>query len=283
MISIITHSGSFHSDELFAIALIKKFISSNVDIIRTRDESVLKKGTSDSNVWVVDVGRGYDEKLKNFDHHQRDFTKMWPKTNIPYSSCGLVWLYLRRRGYLGKKYSNWVIKSVEERLIKKIDMHDNRVKIWPQATIFRLCNRENNSIDDFKRALMIAEVHLEDTLHYFANIENERNEVDKMELLMDGEVALLNKRSHSFIGKVSKDTDAKIIIMPKGDGGSWSVRCINSNDDEYLAPSGWRGLSGDELVEKSGVKGLIFVHKSGFLAVTKNKKSAIRVANRMVN
>ncbi|MBU0995751.1 MAG: MYG1 family protein [Proteobacteria bacterium] len=65
---IITHPGSAHFDEFFAISLI---IAINDDVefhIDRRDPAPdeLKNPT----VWVVDIGGEYNPHLKNFDHHQ---------------------------------------------------------------------------------------------------------------------------------------------------------------------------------------------------------------------
>ena len=50
---IITHNGVFHADEVFAVALIKRYCRSakNFSVLRTRDMSVISDGD-----YVVDVG-----------------------------------------------------------------------------------------------------------------------------------------------------------------------------------------------------------------------------------
>lgn len=62
---VITHDGTFHTDEVFAIAFLRKFVlSKSIDIIRTRDEELLKSYVNDRDCFVIDVGRKYDEKIK---------------------------------------------------------------------------------------------------------------------------------------------------------------------------------------------------------------------------
>lgn len=65
---IITHSGIFHSDELFAIALLKKVYGKHISIERTR--TISEKDLENPEIWVLDVGGQYNPTLKNFDHHQ---------------------------------------------------------------------------------------------------------------------------------------------------------------------------------------------------------------------
>ena len=66
IVKIATHNGRFHSDEVFAIAILKKFYS-NIEIIRTRDKKLLSQADI-----RVDVGGRYDSKTGDFDHHQKD-------------------------------------------------------------------------------------------------------------------------------------------------------------------------------------------------------------------
>lgn len=67
-LKIITHSGKFHADEVFATAVLEILLGKDkVEIIRSRDNSVI-----DSGDYVVDVGGVYDPKTNRFDHHQEE-------------------------------------------------------------------------------------------------------------------------------------------------------------------------------------------------------------------
>ena len=62
-----THNGTFHCDEVLACCMLKMLPEySDAEIIRTRDENVLK--TCDV---VVDVGGKYEPSSHRYDHHQR--------------------------------------------------------------------------------------------------------------------------------------------------------------------------------------------------------------------
>ena len=62
-----THNGTFHCDEVLACCMLKMLPEyRNAEIIRTRDENILK--TCDI---VVDVGGKYEPGLHRYDHHQR--------------------------------------------------------------------------------------------------------------------------------------------------------------------------------------------------------------------
>ncbi|HEY9886397.1 MAG TPA: MYG1 family protein, partial [Vampirovibrionales bacterium] len=81
MQKIVTHSGTFHADEVFACALLK-LIYNEIEIIRTRDENLINAAQDDENIFVIDVGQKLEPSFKNFDHHQ--------DANLP-SSAGLLW------------------------------------------------------------------------------------------------------------------------------------------------------------------------------------------------
>lgn len=67
MKKIITHSGVFHADEVFAIALLFE-IRGKVPLVRTR--TITDEDLNNPDIWVLDVGKQLDPVLHNFDHHQ---------------------------------------------------------------------------------------------------------------------------------------------------------------------------------------------------------------------
>jgi uncharacterized UPF0160 family protein len=85
-LTIVTHGGNFHPDDVFSLAVLKTvFKDKNLNIIRTRDEKIIKEGD-----YVFDVGGIYDESKNRFDHHQEGGAGR-RENNVPYASIGLVW------------------------------------------------------------------------------------------------------------------------------------------------------------------------------------------------
>ena len=80
---VATHSGSFHADEVFALATLRLHFGV-IGIIRTRDPEEL--AACDLR---IDVGRKYDPESGDFDHHQGDAGER--ANGIRYASFGLVW------------------------------------------------------------------------------------------------------------------------------------------------------------------------------------------------
>lgn len=64
---LITHDGQFHADEVFTIALIRKY-AGLVPIERRR--TVSREDMGNPRIWVLDQYGEYDLTKHNFDHHQ---------------------------------------------------------------------------------------------------------------------------------------------------------------------------------------------------------------------
>ena len=81
-----THSGSFHADDVLALALIRAFEDPDAQVIRSRDQDALDRCDV-----VFDVGGVFDPAGGRFDHHQNDYEG-------PLSSAGMVLAWLETNG-----------------------------------------------------------------------------------------------------------------------------------------------------------------------------------------
>lgn len=143
MTKIITHNRFFNLDEIAAIALLDIFyLDGEFEVIRTRDEDILNKYKADSEAFVIDVGFKYDEKMKNFDHHQKELTKVW-SDGTPYSSCGLIWEFLKNEGALKSIPNNTKLK-LESNFIKRVDAQDNGIKYFNEMNFVNLMNTNHH-------------------------------------------------------------------------------------------------------------------------------------------
>lgn len=174
--AIITHSGSFHADEIAAITLLKQYyleepvlvadhllkdeiiaivsgeteLKDNmgeriIPIIRTRDKEILEAARNCPETFVIDVGGEYSSLSRNFDHHQRSMDKKWDD-GTPFSSAGLIWEWLKEKGVLHTNLDEEVIQELEKKLIIPLDSTDNGLKLFEPAL---LCEQYNRS-SDFK-------------------------------------------------------------------------------------------------------------------------------------
>ena len=85
MKTVVTHSGNFHGDDVFAVAAFQLLLGvDEVQVIRTRDDATIEKGD-----YVVDVGGVYDHEQNRYDHHQPGAPVR--ENGIPYAAFGLMW------------------------------------------------------------------------------------------------------------------------------------------------------------------------------------------------
>lgn len=122
-LKLVTHDGSFHSDDIFAAATLQIYLEKKgeaFEIIRTRDEEIIKNGD-----FVFDVGGIYDEKNNRFDHHQVGGAGK-RENNIPYSSFGLVW----QKFGIEIAGSGDTADFVEQKLVTPVDANDNGIDLF---------------------------------------------------------------------------------------------------------------------------------------------------------
>ena len=285
MTKIITHSGSFHSDELFAIGLIKLYFDSELEIIRTRDRAILDEAIKNPDVWVIDVGGVYDPEYRNFDHHQASFRLAWPD-GTPKSSIGIVWDYLLNNNFIN--IDRVARSTVEFNLVKKIDSHDNGQKPWSLSCVFGLYNRIDNNDDQFQKALFVAIGMIENSLIFASSKSSEDKKFSKLLKNYTGqEVFILDSFLMGAGKRIAESTDAVAYVMPHNNDrdSNWVAHSVSEPgsifESRALAPKHLRGLSDEDLQKKSGISDSIFVHKKGFISVAVSKESAIVLANLM--
>ena len=84
-VKVAVHSGSFHPDDISAIAILSLYLKKRLKIYRTRDPKVWAEMD-----YLFDVGGEYDPSKNKFDHHQTGWN-MKRENGIKYSSAGLAW------------------------------------------------------------------------------------------------------------------------------------------------------------------------------------------------
>jgi uncharacterized UPF0160 family protein len=87
--TIVTHSGSFHADDVFAVTVLKALYPA-ATVQRSRNPSVWAAADV-----LVDVGGELDPERYRFDHHQPSCTA--EREGVFYASSGLVWKYFGTR------------------------------------------------------------------------------------------------------------------------------------------------------------------------------------------
>ncbi|MCA9358995.1 MYG1 family protein [Candidatus Kaiserbacteria bacterium] len=287
MITVATHSGNFHPDEVFAIATLQLYLGKeNLEIIRTRDDSVIKEA-----VWVVDVGGVYDAVNNRFDHHQLGAPVR--ENGLPYSAFGLVW----------KHYGEFVAgtteaaESVERQLVLPIDAGDNGVNLYTlndmqlaPAELFSVVSSYRpvwGSDESWDDAFMKAVAFAYDLL--VRNIDQAKAALKQKEFVQSVYEQALNKSIIELPMSVNRNAfveygDVKVIVYPSAsdEGERWKAEVIpkkyNSFENRVLFPLNWGGLRDEELAKVSGLSSAIFCHKACYLFAAWDREDVLKAA-----
>ncbi len=292
MQKVITHSGPFHADDVFAVASLQlHFGQENIEVIRTRDEAIMATGDI-----VVDVGAVYDPARQRFDHHQvgapvRD-------NGIPYAGFGLIWKHY------GEQICNskTVAESVEKSLVFSIDAADNGVSLYQTteigvspttvSDIVSLFNPIEGTTADQDQAFLKAVDFARDILGK-AIARAKAKELMK-EIAHSVYQSSNDKELLIFDVPMSKSLlieypEVKFIVSPDNPASSqnWIATAIQAEYGSFALrqrfPEEWGGLRDDELAKVSGIADAVFCHKAGFLFVSKTREGALAAVEKAKN
>lgn len=236
---IITHSGQFHADEVFAIALLRQLFG-DIPVERTRDIST--ELIQDPEVWVLDVGKIFDPEISCFDHHQN---KELPATNM------LVLNHLISIQKIGNDLYDRLKPSFIQ--ISEIDL--NGYTDTNGFQVNSLIKSYNSLYNGFERALEVASSFVEaQMINVLVEFESRRI-FDKSE-----PICFMTKLSEEFpvFWKSYKECT---FLVSKDQSGEWCLHTIDAKEFP-LVPTG---------KEK-------FFHNGKFIAVYNSKEDAISSA-----
>lgn len=292
-ITVVTHSGTFHADDVFACATISLWAEKNnfkLKIIRDRDKQIIKKADI-----VVDVGMEYDQDANRFDHHQKGGAGI-RDNKIPFASFGLVW----------KKYGKQIceIKEIADRiennLVIQIDAADSGVRIslpnefgiYDHRTggvisNFNPAQQEKDKTDNeqFDKALYFAKEIIKREIAWAIALDNGEKETSKAILEQNEPKILILNGDIEWHEAVSKNKNVKIVIYLHKNGKNWCVQTGRDDLEDYNSdranmPKSWWGLRGEELVGISGIKDASFCTNGGWFATANSKEGAVEMAKK---
>ena len=283
---IITHSGRFHTDEVFACAALSLLKKGDVEIVRSRDPKVWATGDI-----VVDVGGVYDAALGRFDHHQEGGAGS-RENGIPYSSFGLIWKHYGRE-IAGSVFA---AATIDQRLAEPIDAGDNGVETFSvndDTAPYLLQNvigvfgpswNEPRTDDEgFFEALEIAKKVLSRVIIQAQSLEDGRRKVEEaFESAEDKRIIILDA-PYPWHEVLSLHKEPLYAVIPdSGLTGSWKAEAVRDDPGTFQNrksfPLEWAGKEGSELAAVSGVSDAIFCHNKRFIVVASSKEGAIALA-----
>ena len=286
---ILTHSGSFHQDELFAVATLQLLFGEG-EIIRTRDPKEFAAAD-----FVVDVGSVYDPDKKRFDHHQQGGAGV-RQNGIPYASFGLVW---KRYGAEACAGDPQVADVVDKKMVQPIDAADTGVPLYDVKirgvspylfdnvlNALTPSRPEDGSVDEAFRNLLpfarhILQKEIDKARQFFEDIDVVKrvyhDTADKRIIVFD--------RPYAWRSVLARNKEPVYVIFPgtaSGKPDEWIISCVPIQpQDKRLRkkfPDRWGGLSGEALERATGIKGAEFVHSNRFVAKANSREAAEAMA-----
>jgi uncharacterized UPF0160 family protein len=285
---IATHDGSFHADEVFAIAALG-LLGEPLEVIRTRDRDALAEADL-----RIDVGFRDDASTGDFDHHQRGFDTA-RDNGVRYASFGLVWREYGARVCDGDQE---VADAVDETLVQSVDANDTGQQLIKSLIDGVRLMTVNGIIGGFN-------ARWDEALTPGQERERFDAAVSLAQGILAREVASAasSRRSHRIVREaiaaaadprvvelpvnvpwkqvlVPEAADALFVIYPKRQGfGLEAVpRELGSFDNRRDLPAMWGGLEGADLIAATGVDDALFCHAKRFLAVARSRDGIEQLA-----
>ncbi len=285
---LVTHSGSFHSDDIFAtvvLSFILEKAGEKFTVTRSRDPEIIQNAD-----YVYDVGGIYDESTNRFDHHQVGGAGK-DENGIEYSSFGLVW----------KKFgtelcgSQKVADIVRGKLVSPIDAQDNgmdlvtnKYPISPYhiqhffSSMVPTWNEDAAQTDEkFFECVAIARTLLTREIKQAQDfLLAEEKVLAAYHAAEDKRIILLDKHYPSeYI--LMQFSEPLYVIYPRNDS-TWGVKTVTIEPKSFKNrkdfPALWAGLKDAELQKITGVDDAVFCHRALFLCVAKSKEGALKLA-----
>jgi uncharacterized UPF0160 family protein len=312
---IVTHSGSFHADDVFGVAVLAT-LHPDHEIIRSRDPAVLQGGD-----FLVDVGGEADAARGRFDHHQRGFEGARQRADATgtivraegYASAGLVW------NALGADYVRQVAQGMDARLdestmaaiaqdvdlslVRYLDLVDTgAASVAPgtfglssQVSLMNSTWLEEQGLDDkararlqlerFREAVGIVQRLLHRLVLRRIGQELAAEKVRNGQRLLQGRVLFLPEGGMPWTAVVVREMpDVLLVIYPESDdtGQRFVLRTVPAAQDSFAnrmdLPAAWAGLRDAQLAAASRVPDAVFCHTNLFIAVARSFEGALRMA-----
>ncbi len=291
---VVTHSGSFHADDIFACATLSLYFKKNnmkYTVTRTRDASLIREAD-----YVFDVGGIYNPELERFDHHQAGGAGK-RKNDIPYAAFGLVW---KKYGPLLCDNNMDIVDDIDRRLVQPIDAIDNGISISSPAD----CGLYDYGIHGIVSAYQNTWKESDDTIKQYKSfiklvdffkgiikreIERSSHRREMVDIIEKCYRSANNKEIieipyHVGVGPLVQVLDKykEVMYVVCRSNNNWKVlavrKSICSFENRKSLPKSWSGKRGFALQKITGVSDAVFCHNSLFMAVAKSKLGAWKLA-----
>lgn len=251
MKKVITHAGTFHADELLALAAYHYFAHpgfAGFDFYDFeqfgRQFQVSEHELNDPEIIIIDMGRSFDPALGNFDHHQ--------DANLPASNL-LVLRHFVPEGRFRDLLEEYLFKYVSD-----CDLGGEKSSAPTLTSIVRGLNnlKQTNCYDLAFRAAQTALLSAVATANARMKAEDQWAEVEKI-----GKVAITDSTEHIVGWHELAEADGILMLITPNQRGGYQI--TSRSTDVFVIPE---------------CDLQTFRHNSGFLAAYATKDDAVNHA-----
>ncbi|HEY9202622.1 MAG TPA: MYG1 family protein [Gammaproteobacteria bacterium] len=281
-ITVVTHNGNFHADDVFSIAALKSILPS-FKLVRTRDLELINKADI-----VVDVGGEYDPDTGRFDHHQRGGAGA-RENGIPFSSFGLIW---QKYGVEICQGNQDVANALDSGLVSEIDAIDcghvegvsKGISLSQTIGMFNPTWQEDSHFDEcFDEAVEFASRVLKRFIAAANGGISAKEIVAKaIDDAEDPRVIVLEKYIPWKRTVHALSEEALYMVYPS-QTGEWRIQTVpvepGSFENRKSLPEQWAGLSDDDLKNVTGIDDAMFCHNGLFIAGAESFESTMKMAS----
>jgi uncharacterized UPF0160 family protein len=301
-LTIITHDGFFHMDDLTAYGILKENFKNThqLTLVRTRNPQLLQEGKKTANTIVMDVGEEFNAELNNFDHHQSNFSEIHQRSKVKKAAAGLIWdkfgpeLITKLAPNEPEINKQKIWEDFRTKIIEPIDAYDNGQSVTktlnkdsnePIATInagslvLAYNNNENpnpeNQMTGFLQAAEICNFFIKGQLDQIIKRQKAQRIIqtkykEKPTPSLDFDENLPWKEAGNCIPHLLH------IINKNPANNTFNAVCVGLGFQSRLPfPAAWGGKTEAELQKITNITGMTFCHKSGFMLATTTKEAAI--------
>ncbi|HSV81446.1 MAG TPA: MYG1 family protein, partial [Ramlibacter sp.] len=310
---IATHSGSFHADDVFGVAVLAAIFPDH-QVIRTRNPDEIAQAD-----FAVDVGGVWEPAAGRFDHHQRSFDGARTRPNAAgqperaegYASAGLVWrafgaTYVKQvADELGATLADTVpakiAADVDAALVRYLDLVDTgAAEVAPGAfglsSLVSLLNSNwmeehqcdraalaQLNLDRFREAMALVQRFLAQFVRRAIGQVLAADKVRRAERLLEGRVLHLAEGAMPWTRVVVEEMpQVLLVVSPDSEPGQHQVRTVPARLGSFQSrmdlPAAWAGLRNGELAAVTGVPDARFCHMNLFIAIAGSVEGALRLA-----
>lgn len=295
---IATHSGKFHADDVWAVAVLDLLFPDS-QLVRTRDAEAIAAAD-----FAVDVGGIWDAGTGRFDHHQKGFQGA-RASGVVYASAGLVWKEFGARcvSMLAQQRANCTLAPEQAReiayaidadVVQYLDMSDTgAAKSAPggyglsaivsgfnpgwldEQMAGSAAAADALRMERFRRAMAVAADILANGVTYRVGAMLAVQQVRQSERLEDRQVLFLANSALPWAGIVRNEMPEVLFVISHSVAEQrYMIHTVPTSSENFDArkdlPAAWAGLQGAGLAAETGVPDAVFCHNNLFIAACKS-------------